>query len=136
MGGGCYTVPVYHLHNNTCYKKYPGGTDQWLYDSGHNDPLHWNEYGFCNVCGGYIFRSSEDILWVSCNAETLVCGKSTSTVESWKVNFTNEDCFYLTLKKNIASNGYIISPEISNLNENTEIKIKSMRIWILLKVKE
>ena len=121
-GGGCYTVPVYHVHNNACYKKCPGGTNQWLYDSGPDDHLHWNDYGFCNVCGGYIFRNSEDISWVSCNAKILVCGKSTSTVESWKLNCTNEDCFYLTLKKNIASNGYIISPEISNLNENTEIK--------------
>ncbi len=121
-GGGCYTVPVYHVHNNTCYKKCPGGTNQWLYDSGPDDHLHWNDYGFCNICGGYIFRNSEDISWVSCNAKILVCGKSTSTVESWKLNCTNEDCFYLTLKKNIASNGYIISPEISNLNENTEIK--------------
>ncbi len=121
-GGGCYTVPVYHVHNNTCYKKCPGGTNQWLYDSGPDDHLHWNDYGFCNVCGGYIFRNSEDISWVSCNAKILVCGKSTSTVESWKLNCTNEDCFYLTLKKNIDSNGYVISPEISNLNENTEIK--------------
>ncbi len=121
-GGGCYTVPVYHVHNNTCYKKCPEGTDQWLYDSGPDDNLHWNDCGWCNICGGFLHRNSENISWVSCNAKTLICGKSTSTVESWKLNCTKEDCFYLILKKNIDSNGYVISPEISNLNENTEIK--------------
>ncbi len=87
-GGGCYTVPVYYVHNNACYKKCPGGTNQWLYDSGPDDHLHWNDYGFCNVCGGYIFRNSEDISWVmdSVESERIDCLNRLQAVQEQQLN--------------------------------------------------
>ena len=83
-GGGCYNTPVYHTHNSySCYKPCGGTLGSPEYVQLENGQT-WH-VKVCQKCGGWTNSSSTD---VTCNirTSTIICGKTTSTVESYQLN--------------------------------------------------
>ena len=119
--GGCYTAPVYHIHNDECYSisySYTYGTNQdvvILYRDRVDDINRtWYRYR-CNYCGyeftgtnGWHHETSSDPdavnrrggIMVSTNQRrTLICDKSEDYVEGYRA-----DCGYV--------NGQVLSAKI------------------------
>ena len=93
--GGCYTVPVYHSHTNSCYSKCPS-TIYYLNSTDTQSQFR------CNKCGwqGYIDKVHNPRTGdpcpnsvISCSltgtiiAYDIGCGKTTDTVESATIIF-------------------------------------------------
>lgn len=85
--GGCYTTPVYHSHSNSCY--YEATKGELVYDG---DKIY-RRYT-CSHCGnssiqgdGVNDNGSSTIICSYClNKGDYKCGKSTSTIESYKLS--------------------------------------------------
>jgi hypothetical protein len=80
-GGGCYSIPRYHQHSGSCYASvsYDTSTDHVLYDLDRENGELFHMYR-CDVCGSE-FKSTNG---GHKHYEThLVCGRNGGTVEGY-----------------------------------------------------
>lgn len=88
-GGGCYTAPVTHTHNSSCYTEgshnssCPSHTEFHSYDCGSVHDWDGDGHG----CDGFVAYDCDGHWELSCGlgnaiiGYSLNCGKSTSTIE-------------------------------------------------------
>ena len=82
--GGCYTIPVYHSHSQSCYTTYSYSvvTDTIIGEAGEENG-HARHIYHCDGCNGTFSGTNG---WHIHNERALICGKNTNQIDRYTVS--------------------------------------------------